>query len=198
MKHFLTAFRPLAEDFLSTIIFLAFYAITGSVKLGIVLGIGIGVAQIAYLLLRGRKIDLMQWLSLALVIVLGGATLITHNPRFVMIKPSIGAFAVGCVMLKRNWQGRYLPPIVSQNVSENILVGWGYAWAGLMFLLAAVNLFVAFRLGLAAWAWFAAGVPLASQILLFIVQYATIRILVRRSIRARVANGEELSTIVAG
>jgi len=197
MKYFLKAFRPLAEDFLSTIIFVAFYAITGSVRLGIVLGIGVGAAQIGYLLFRKRKIDLMQWLSLALVIVLGGATLLTHNPRFVMIKPSIGTFAVGCVMLRRNWMGRYLPPIVGRNVSEGILVGWGYAWSALMFVLAAVNLFVAFRFGMAAWAWFVSFVPLSCQIVLFLVQFATLRLLVRRNIRARVAGGEELSAILA-
>jgi intracellular septation protein len=197
MKHFLNAFRPLAEDFLSTIFFVAFYAITGSVKLGIIFGIAVGVAQIGCLLVRRRKIDLMQWLSLALVIVLGGATLLTHNARFVMIKPSIGTFAVGCVMLRRNWMGRYLPPIVSQNVSETILVGWGYVWSALMFVLAAANLFVAFRLGTAAWAWFVSIVPLTCQILLFSTQYASLRFLVRRNIRARVAGGEELSRILA-
>jgi len=139
----------------------------------------------------------MQWLSLALVIVLGGATLLTHNPRFVMIKPSIGTFAVGCVMLRRNWMGRYLPPVVGRNVSEGILVGWGYAWSALMFVLAAVNLFVAFRFGMAAWAWFVSFVPLSCQIVLFLVQFATLRLLVRRNIRARVAGGEELSAILA-
>lgn len=188
MKHLLSAFRPLAEDFLSTIFFVAFYAITGSVRLAIALGMGVGVAQIAYLLARGRKIDLMQWVSLALVIVLGGATLLTHNPRFVMVKPSIGTFAVGCVMLRRNWMGRYLPPIVTENVSEPVLVGWGYVWSVLMFVLAAANLAVAFELGVAAWAWFVSIVPLACQIVLFLVQYASLRIMVRRSIRARAAS----------
>jgi intracellular septation protein len=197
MKHFLAAFRPLAEDFLSTIFFVAIYAATGSVRLGIALGIGIGVAQIAYLLARGRKIDLMQWMSLALVVTLGGATLLTHNPRFVMVKPSIGTFAVGCVMLRRNWMGRYLPPIVTQNVSEPVLAGWGYVWSALMFVLAAANLFVAFEFGMAAWAWFVSVVPLACQILLFVTQYASLRYLVRRSIRARVAGGEELTNILA-
>ena len=197
MKHFLAAFRPLAEDFLSTIFFVALYAITGSIRLAIVIGIAVGVAQIGYLLLRGRKIDLMQWVSLALVIILGSATLLTHNPRFVMIKPSIGTFAVGCVMLRRNWMGRYLPPIVTQNVSEAILVGWGYVWSALMFVLAGANLFVAFRPGTAAWAWFVSVVPLTCQILLFVTQYGTLRYFVRRSIRARVAKGEDLANILA-
>lgn len=197
MKHFLAAFRPLAEDFLSTIFFVALYAVTGSIRIAIVVGIAVGIAQIGYLLLRGRKIDLMQWVSLALVIVLGSATLITNNPRFVMIKPSIGTFAVGCVMLRRNWMGRYLPPIVTQNVSEAILVGWGYVWSVLMFVLAAANLFVAFEFGMGIWAWFVSFVPLTAQIVLFIIQYASLRLLVRRNIRARTTKGEDLTHMLA-
>ena len=198
MRYFLQAFRPLAEDFLSTIFFVVLFAITGSITLAIIIGIAIGILQIGYLIFRGRKIDLMQWVSLALVIVLGGATLLTHNPRFVMIKPTIGMFAVGCVMLRPNWMGRYLPPIVTQNVSPNVLIFWGYAWSALLFALAAANLFVAFALGTAAWAWFISGVPLASQLTLFAVQYAVIRLLVRRNVRARVAAGEALPAILAG
>ncbi len=191
MKHLLDAFRPLAEDFLSTIFFVAFYAITGSVRLGIALGIGVGIAQIAYLLVRRRKIDMMQWVSLGLVIVLGGATLLTNNPRFVMIKPSIGTFAVGCVMLRRNWMGRYLPPIVTENVAEAVLVAWGYVWSALMFVLAGANLFVAFKLGVAAWAWFVSVVPLTCQLALFAIQYASLRIMIRRKLRAPAPSAAE-------
>lgn len=197
MKYFLQAFKPLLVDFLSTIFFVALYAITGSIPVAIVIGIAIGIGQIIYLAVRGRKIELMQWISLALVIVLGSATLLTHNPRFVMVKPSIGAFAIGCVMLRRNWMGRYLPPIVSQNVPANVLIGWGYAWAVLLFALSAANLFVAFAMGPAAWAWFVAGVPLAAQLTLFAVQYVFIRTLVRRRVRERVAAGEALATVTA-
>src|SRR5690348_11357398 len=106
MTYFFQAFRPLLVDFLSTIVFVALYAITGSIRTAIVLGIAVGIGQIALILWRGKRPDLMQWASLALVIVLGSASLITHDPRFVMIKPSIGGFAIGIVMLKPNWQGR--------------------------------------------------------------------------------------------
>jgi len=42
----------------------------------------------------------MQWLSFALVVVLGAAALLTDDPRFMMAKPSIVHFAVGAVMLR--------------------------------------------------------------------------------------------------
>ena len=35
-------------------------------------------------------------------------------------------------MLGRCWIGRYLPPIVTDHVSDAPIVGWGNAWAALM------------------------------------------------------------------
>ena len=78
----------------------------------------------------------MTWASLGLVIVLGGATLLTHDPRFVLAKPAIGHFAIGVIMLKRGWMLRYMPPIVTENIPEYVTVA-GYAWAALMFVLGA-------------------------------------------------------------
>jgi intracellular septation protein len=187
MTDLLKAFRPLAVDFLSTIVFVAIYAITGNIRLGIAAGIVVGVGQIAAIFRRGKRPDVMQWASLALVVVLGSASLITNDPRFAMVKPSIGAFAIACVMLKPNWQGRYLPPIVTQNVSAKLLIAWGYIWSALIFALGLANLFVALMLGPKIWAWYTAFVPLSAQLGLFLIQYGTLRYTVRRNIRAQLA-----------
>ena len=183
--YFLRAIRPIANDFLSTIIFVGFYAITGSIRAGIVLGIAVGVGQILYIFWRRRRPDTMQWASLALVVVMGSASLITRDPRFVMIKPSIGAFAIACVMLKRGWMARYLPDIVKENVASGVLIGWGYVWSAMIFTLAFANLFVALTFGPKIWAWYTAIVPIAAQLGLFLIQYATLRFMVVRNIRAR-------------
>lgn len=183
MLDLLKAFKPLAADFLSTILFVALYAITGNIYLATVLGIVAGIIQITYLKWRGRVIANMQWMSLALVIVLGTATLLTRDPRFVMIKPSIGTFAVGCVMLQRNWMARYLPAIVTDTLGSEVTVVWGYVWAAAMFSLAGANLAVAFLLGPRDWAWFVAVVPTTVQLSLFLIQYLSIRRAVRRHLR---------------
>ena len=187
MNDFLQTFRPLLADFLSTIFFVAVYAITGSIRDAIVLGIAAGILQIGVLLAMHRPIAAMQWISLALVVVLGSASLLTADPRFVMIKPSIGYLAIALVMLRRNWLGRYLPQIVTDNVRPSILIFWGHAWSALQFALCLANLGIAFAAGPKLWAWFNGIVPLACQLLLFAIQYASIRVLVRRAIRARAA-----------
>lgn len=187
MEHLFNAFKPLLSDFLSTIVFIVVMEVTGNLVWAIAAGMVIGAAQIVILKLRGRKIQTMQWASFALVIVLGSASLYTANPLFVMLKPGIGNFAIGLVMLTPNWQGRYLPAIVRDNVSHGALVAWGYAWALTIIALAAANTYIALVLGKAAWMQFTAFVPLPLQLGLFLLQYVWLRSAVRRSMRAKAA-----------
>jgi len=197
MLDLLKAFKPILSDFIATIVFIAFYAITGSIYAAIPLGIAVGVLQIAWLRYRKESISPMQWASLALVIVLGSASLLTHDPRFVMIKPSVGTFAIACVMLSSNWLDRYLPPIVTQNVSKGFTLFWSRAWAVWLFLVAAANLYVAFEMGPKAWAWFNGVVPMAGQIGLFVLQFVITRYVVRRRILERIAGGETREAVLA-
>ncbi|MFS9669116.1 septation protein IspZ, partial [Klebsiella pneumoniae] len=46
------------------------------------------LAQAAILKLRGKKIDLMLWISLVLVVTLGAATVWFHNETFIKWKPT--------------------------------------------------------------------------------------------------------------
>jgi intracellular septation protein A len=187
MGHLFQAFKPLLSDFLSTIVFVALSAATGNVTLAIVVGMVVGVVQVGVILARGNRPQLMQWASMALVIVMGALSLWTANPAFVMVKPSIGGAAIACVMLQKGWQLRYLPPIVTDNVSSGALIVWGYVWSLLIFALAAVNLYVALALGQTIWLWYTAIVPLGAKIVVFLLQYAWLRGAVRRSIRSRMA-----------
>ena len=88
------------------------YLITDNVLLATGVAIAGAVAQVIYAHLKGQQLGFMTYASLALVIVLGGATLLTSDPRFVLAKPAIAHFAIGAIMLKRGWMLRYMPPIV--------------------------------------------------------------------------------------
>jgi intracellular septation protein A len=185
----LRAFKPLVGDFLSTIIFIAIYEFTHDIVIATGSGIATGVLQFIWFKSRRHNIELMQYASLALVLVLGTATLLTRDPRFVMLKPSIAGFAIAAVMLKRGWQSRYLPPIVKENASESFLVFWGYLWSALYFAMAAANLVISYRFGLPVWAKFNALVPTFAPLGLFLIQYVTMRIVVRRNVAAKIAAG---------
>ncbi|HVZ90684.1 MAG TPA: septation protein IspZ [Rhizomicrobium sp.] len=187
MSHLFRAFRPLLEDFLSLIVFAVLYAAIDNLIVAVAAGMAISLGQIAWERYRGRKIEIMQWASLALVFVLGGVSIATANPVFAMMKPSIAQAAIGCVMLSPDWMARYLPAIVTENVSRRALIAWGYVWALLLLGLSAANLFVALRYDARVWAAYTFFVPLPAKLILFFAQYLWIRSAVIRSIRGRAA-----------
>src|SRR5271154_6261186 len=165
-----TALLQLADDFLSTIVFLAAYLLTKNLLVAVSLSMAVGIIQLAILKQKKRQIDLMHWISLALVLVLGGATFFTQDSRFIMAKPSVIHFAIGIVMLRRGWMVRYLPPIVTDNVPEQVLIADGYAWAALMFGLGLLNLFVAMHYSIETWAWFISFGAIGAKVAAFLLQ----------------------------
>jgi intracellular septation protein len=54
------------------------------------------VAQVAYLLLRGKRIEPMLWISLVIILLFGGATIWLHNESFIKWKPTVLLLAVCC------------------------------------------------------------------------------------------------------
>ena len=101
MKNLFEAGKLLLLDMAATLFFLVLYLLTHNVTLSVVLGMALGAAQIGWQVVRRKPIDTMQWMSLFLVLGAGTVTLITNDPRFVMIKPSVIYVIVGIVMLKR-------------------------------------------------------------------------------------------------
>jgi len=124
----------------------------------------------------------MQWLSLFLVLGAGTVTLITNDPRFLMIKPSVIYIIVGVVMLKRGWMNRYLPPVAIELVPD-IAVIVGYVWSGLMFFSAALNVIVALNFDVVTWSVAMSVWGIASKAALFLIGYATMRSIGRRRYR---------------
>lgn len=168
----------LVADLLSTLTFVALYALTHSVYVATGLAIGLGLGQIAWLKWRRAPIDAMQWMSLGLVVVFGGASLMTHDPRFVMLKPTFIYAVIGGVMLKPGWMVRYMTPSVLA-LGRDVVTGFGYVWAGLMFLTGALNLALVAHGDPKAWAVWIGVFPVATKLGLFAVQYLTTRFVVR-------------------
>ncbi|MEY4318846.1 MAG: hypothetical protein RI902_2654, partial [Pseudomonadota bacterium] len=67
------------------------------------------VAQIAWLRHKNGVVEPMQWVSLGVIVVFGGATLLTQNETFIKWKPTVlywlmgGALWVGYFLFKRNF-----------------------------------------------------------------------------------------------
>jgi intracellular septation protein len=185
MKNLFEAGKLLLLDMASTFFFLILFLLTGSVPLSVILGMALGVAQIGWQFMRRKPVDTMQWMSLFLVLGSGVATLITNDPRFVMVKPSLIYIIVGVVMLKPGWMNRYLPPVAIEVVPD-IGYMFGFVWSGLMFFSAALNMVVALDFSVATWASFMSIYAIVSKAALFMIAFATMRYIGVRRRRAQI------------
>jgi intracellular septation protein len=180
MKSLLHSASFLLLDMASTFFYLAVFLTTKSIPIAAAAGIGLGIAQIVWELTRGKKIEAMQWMSLFLVVASAIATVLTHDVRFVMFKASAIYVIIGVVMLKPGWMNRYLPPVAVEVVPD-IGVIFGFVWAGLMFVSAAVNIGTALTMSFIGWTAFMSAYALTTKLGLFGIQYATMRFIgVRR------------------
>ncbi len=183
MQNALHSIRLLVFDLASTLLFLVVLLSTRNLFLAVALGVALGIGQIGWMLATRRKIDAMQWLSIGLVVVSGAATLLTNDPRFVMLKPSAIYCVVGAFMLRPGWLNRYLPPIAIQMVPDLAHV-FGFVWAGLMFASAALNIVLALSLDPISWSATMSSWGIASKVALFAIQYTTMRTIGRRRARS--------------
>ena len=176
-------FARLATDFFSTIVFLVVYFATDSIVLATAAAIAGAIAQAAYSRIKGKELGFMTWASLGLVIVLGGATILTSDPRFVLAKPAIAHFAIGAIMLKRGWMLRYMPPLVAETIPGYVTFA-GFAWAALMFALGCGTVAIAATGDLELWTLFVSVVAVGAKIAAFAIQYVVFRLAVTSRIRA--------------
>ena len=186
MKQLFEAGKLLLLDMASTFLFLVLFLLTHNITLSVVLGMALGVGQIGWQFARKKPIDTMQWMSLFLVLAAGTTTLLTNDPRFVMIKPSVIYLIVGIVMLKPGWINRYLPPVALELIPD-IAVIFGFVWAGLMFFSAALNLIVALNFSVVTWSATMSIYAIVSKAVLFLIGYVTMRTIGRRRRRAQMA-----------
>ncbi|MCB4792130.1 MAG: septation protein A [Elusimicrobia bacterium] len=119
------------------------------------LAIAASLVQIAFTYLRTRKVELIMWVSLGVILVFGSATLIFRNEIFIKWKPTVlywifaGAiFSIKFIFKKNAIQGLLKSQLVlPQNVWERLNIGWGTFFA----VLGAINLFVAYNFPTNTW-----------------------------------------------
>jgi intracellular septation protein len=118
------------------------------VILATVVGIVATVLQIGYLLVRRRKVDGMLWVSLAVIVIMGGATIYFHDDNFIKWKPTIFYWAFGLVLFvsqvffKRNLIRKGME--ANLKLPDPLWTRLNYAWVWFLFALGLLNLFVAF------------------------------------------------------
>jgi intracellular septation protein len=113
------------------------------------------LAQILWLVARGRKIDTMLWVSLGLVTALGGATIYFHSESFIKWKPTVlywvmgGALLVGQLGFGKNGIQKLMGAQLS--LPDAVWRKLNYSWIAFFALMGLLNLWVAFSFPTATW-----------------------------------------------
>ena len=113
------------------------------------------VGQIGWVWFRHRKVDTMLWVSLVIVTVFGGATLLFQNPTFIKWKPTVlywffaGALIFSAVVLKKNLIRKMLE--AQMKLPEPIWGTLNLVWAGFFGLMGVLNLFIAYNFSEDTW-----------------------------------------------
>lgn len=113
------------------------------------------IAQIAWLLARGRPVAGMQWAGLAIIVVFGGMTLLLHDETFIKWKPTVlyGAFALALLVARYGFRKNLIEAMMGAQVRLPVPI-WhrlNLAWAAFFVVMAAANLFVAFTFSTDTW-----------------------------------------------
>lgn len=181
MRSLLYAVGPLLFDSLGVIVFAILLGLGTDLVVATIAGTAAAVAVVGTEMARGKRVAALQWISLAMVLFSAAATMLTGDPRFVMVKPSFVYLIVGAAMLRRGWLNRYIPPEQLALVGD-VMDRFGYIWAGMMFATAIANLVIAVAFT-AWWPLFAGVFPLASKLGLFAIHFAAVQLV--RNKRAR-------------
>ncbi|RZI41912.1 septation protein A [Herbaspirillum sp. HC18] len=112
-------------------------------------------AQIGYLLVRGRKVDTMLWISLVIITLFGGATIYFHNETFIKWKPTVLYWFFGSALLFAQLVlGRNLIRLMMEkqiSLPDSVWQRLSLSWAGFFGAMGLLNLYVAFNFPTATW-----------------------------------------------
>ncbi len=113
------------------------------------------LAQVAFLLARGKKVDMMLWVSLGLVTVLGGATIWFHSETFIKWKPSVLYWVMGLAF----WvsQALFRKNLLQALIGNQLTLPAGvwqrlnFAWIAFFAFMGLLNLYVAHSFSTDIW-----------------------------------------------
>ena len=141
-------------DIFPVVLFFAAFKLSG-IYVATAVAMGATLVQILWVWLRHRRVDAMLWVSLAVIMVFGGATLILHDETFIKWKPTVlywlfsATLAVAGLAFKKN----LIRAMMGHQMSLPDVV-WArlqLSWIAFFVVMGALNLFVAYNFSTDTW-----------------------------------------------
>lgn len=111
--------------------------------------------QVAWVKYHHGKVDTMLWVSLGIITVFGGATLLLHDETFIKWKPTVlywffsATLLLSPILFKKN----LMRALLQEKMTLPDLI-WNYlnlSWSAFFAVLGVVNLYVAFNYSTDVW-----------------------------------------------
>jgi intracellular septation protein len=145
--------KLLLDFFPIAVFFVAFKL--GGIYVATGIAIAATVAQIAWFRYSTGKVEPMQWLSLGIIVLFGGATILAHDETFIKWKPTALywmmaiALAGGLLFFRKN----LLKSLMGSQLElpESAWRAMNWSWVGFFTVMGFVNLWVAFHYDTNTW-----------------------------------------------
>ena len=168
-----SVYMKILSDLLAVILFFATYTLTKNIVSATAVALVIGVLQAAFTWVRHKKLDTMQWVSLVLIVVFGGATILLHDARFIMWKPTLLFWVGALVLLTSHLMGKNgLKAMMGKELTlpEGVWRKLTFAWLAFLILMGLANLFVAYTFTESQWVNYKLFGSTALMIVFFVAQ----------------------------
>jgi intracellular septation protein len=141
-------------DLFPVILFFLAFKLKG-IFIATMVAMAASVAQIGFMYFKHRKVEPLMWLSLAIITVFGGATLLLHDETFIKWKPTVLYWLFGLALTA----GQF---IFGKNAIKGVLgkqialpeKAWrtlNLSWGGFFMVLGGINLYVAYSFSTDTW-----------------------------------------------
>lgn len=126
---------------------------------GIYVATGVAIAasfvQIGWVMARGKKVEPMMWISLAIIVFFGGATLLLHNETFIKWKPTVLYWLFAVILLGGAWlfKKNFIRVMMEKQVSlpDSVWNNLNLSWAAFFIVMGVANLYVAYNFSTDDW-----------------------------------------------
>jgi intracellular septation protein len=141
-------------DIFPVLLFFAAFKVWG-IYVATAVAIVATIAQVGWSWLRHRKVDTMLWVSLAIIVVFGGATLWLHDETFIKWKPTVLYWFFALVLLGSAllFRKNLIRAMMEKQLTlpDPVWQKLNLSWAGFFVVMGAANLYVAFRFPTESW-----------------------------------------------
>ena len=141
-------------DFFPILLFFGAFKIWG-IFVATTVAIVATLLQLGWMRYSTGRTEPMQWLSLGVIVMFGGATLVAQDETFIKWKPTVlywamgGALMVGQVFFRRNWlQSLMKSQMALPDHAWRVML---WSWCGFFALMGVLNLWVAYHFDTDTW-----------------------------------------------